>query len=282
MPSKHRNWIITINNYDRETYETLKDWCESGTQVSYAVLAKEVGEECKTPHIQGYLELKGARTLSWFKKQPGLKNCHAESRKGTSDDAIAYCKKDGDWWETGEPKRPTGVRSDLIQIQKDLDEGKSLKYVSKTYFRAWCQYGRRFRAYAALQRDVKRNWVTYTNVIWGKTGTGKTRFVYFMHPDDDIWVYPGRGWFDNYENQRVVLFDDFRGDMDIDLLLRVLDRYPMDVPTKGGHVNWCPKRIYITSNIVPAMWYESIDSETRAALSRRFQRIDYVDYNLFE
>lgn len=279
--SKARNWCITINNWDREEYESLKVWCVQGTQVSYAVLGKETGDDEKTPHLQGYLELKGARTLNWLKRQPGLSRCHAEPRKGTGPEASSYCKKDDDWWETGQLKHPN-KRTDLLEVQQHLDEGKSAAWIAKHYFTTWVQYGRRFREYIALQRNTLRRRKSWVNVIYGLTGVGKTRFVHQQHPDEDIWKYPGSGWFDGYWGQPIALFDDFRGDLDISLLLRVLDRYSMDVPVKGGFVNWNPKRIYITSNIVPEMWYESIDADTLPALLRRLDRIDYVRENLFE
>lgn len=279
--SKHRNWVITVNNYSDAQLNELKQWCEKGTQVTYAVLGKETGEANETPHIQGYLELAGARTLHWLKKQPGLGTCHAESRKGDALSAISYCQKDGDWWETGSPKNRRGQRTDLIEVQKHLDNGESIKWISRHYFVAWCQYGRRFREYASLQRDVPRKWKSWTNVIVGRTGIGKTRIIYHLHADDDIWRYPGKGWFDGYEGQPIALFDDFRGDMDISLLLQVLDRYPMDVPVKGGHQNWCPRKIYITSNQLPEMWYELIDSKTHEALNRRMDRRDIIDENEF-
>ena len=40
-------------------------------------------------------------------------------------------------------------------------------------------------------------------------------------------------WFDGYMGQKVVCFDDFRKDFcTFHELLRLLDRYPMDVPVK--------------------------------------------------
>jgi hypothetical protein len=79
-----------------------------------------------------------------------------------------------------------------------------------------------------------------------------------------LWTSPtqreGNEWFDGYEGQKLVLFDDFdKGQISFRLLLRLLDRYPMQVPIKGGFVEWCPRVIYITSNLGPARWYPSED-----------------------
>ena len=37
--------------------------------------------------------------------------------------------------------------------------------------------------------------------------------------------------------------------------VRLLDRYPCQVETKGGSVNFAPKKIIILSNKAPEDWY---------------------------
>lgn len=295
MPVKSRNWVFTINNWTQEEYAALQQW-SSGTQCKYIVIGKEQGAGAQRPeevlarpneeaegtrHLQGYVELTGARTRKWLSKQSGFTRAYLEARRGSGAEARSYCQKDGDFWEAGTAKGVPSERVDLNTIKDDIDKGKDELYIASTYFSRWCQYRRSFQEYIRLRNGARRKWKSWTNVIWGGTGLGKTRFVYQQHPDDDIWVYPGSGWFDGYEGQPIALFDDYRGDLDISTMLQVLDRYPMAVPIKGGHVNWNPRRIYITSNIMPTMWYESIDGETRAALLRRLDRIDVVNESIF-
>lgn len=122
-------------------------------------------------------------------------------------------------------------------------------------------------------------------VLYGSTGTGKTRYVHqqaHLFYEDDIWIYPGQGWFDGYQGQQVVVFDDFYGDMPFGTLLKVLDRYKLDVPVKGGFTNWNPTRIYITSNVHPLCWYKDLNNHQEAALLRRFDREYFIDSNIFE
>lgn len=112
-------------------------------------------------------------------------------------------------------------------------------------------------------------------VYWGATGTGKTKSVWDnLTSYDDLWQYPGSGWFDGYVGQKLVLFDDFNGgELKLTMLLKVLDRYPMQVPVKGGFANWCPKEIYITSNIDPNNWFPNANAEHVRALKRRFTNV---------
>ena len=51
-------------------------------------------------------------------------------------------------------------------------------------------------------------------------------------------------WFDGYIGQDTAIFDDFRASGNrFSYILRIIDRYPMDVPVKGGFVYWNPKYI---------------------------------------
>lgn len=277
--SKSRNYVFTINNFTTADEDQLRAF-SSSEQCKYIAVGKETGEE-GTPHLQCYVELSGARTLSWCKRVISSR-AHFEVRRGTSDEAASYCKKDGDWWEEGKQRKRPGTRTDLNVIREAITEGKSELYIAENWFAQWVQYRRSFSAFRRLLLDTPRSWKTFVNVIWGVTGTGKTRFVYQQHRDEDIYVYPGKGWFDGYMGQRIVLFDDYRGDVPIGLMLQVLDRYPLHVPVKGGHVNWNPRRIYITSNVMPTLWYDSLDVMTLNALQRRLTRIDYIDYKIFD
>lgn len=108
-------------------------------------------------------------------------------------------------------------------------------------------------------------------VYYGRTGAGKTRAVYDNLPNpESIYVHPGGSWFDGYDGQPIVLFDDFGGsEFKLQYFLKLLDRYPMQVPIKGGFVNFCPHEIYITSNLNPNDWYRNANAEHVRAMFRR-------------
>lgn len=85
---------------------------------------------------------------------------------------------------------------------------------------------------------------------WGDTGTGKSKKAYEGLDSDQVLFIAKSGqqlWFDGYRGQRRVVFDDFRKDWcTFHYLLQLLDRYPIDVPVKGGFVPWRPGEIVIT------------------------------------
>lgn len=126
-----------------------------------------------------------------------------------------------------------------------------------------------------------RDFQTITHVYWGKTGTGKTRFVMNQVQDSQFWMPGDYQWFDGYTGQPIVIFDDYRGEYKLQLLLKLLDRYPMSVPVKGDFTNWCPRKIYITSNIHPRSWYPNEDSFSVSAMFRRLHIIESVFENIY-
>ena len=173
-----------------------------------------------------------------------------------------------------------GKRSDLEEIKTLIDGGASIEEVADQHFSKWVVYRRSFNAYAAL-KQAKRNFVTTVTVLWGATGTGKTRFCHDQVKDIPFWSPGDFKWFDGYQGQEIVIIDDYRGEYPIQMFLKLFDRYPMQVPVKGGFVNWRPRKVYITSNMDPDHWYPMSDTMSVAAFKRRLHEIHHVTSNLY-
>lgn len=162
-----------------------------------------------------------------------------------------------------------------------LDQGASDKSIADQHFGSWVRYSKAFQAYRTL--NIKeRTWKTITHVLWGRTGTGKTRFCMNQVMDSQYWSPGDYQWFDGYSGQSIVILDDYRGEYPIQFFLKLLDRYPLNVPVKGSFVKWCPKKVYITSNVPPQDWYQSADGRTRAALLRRLEKVLKIDLPIYD
>lgn len=268
---RSRYWCFTLNNPNEDETETIKNTYDS--HANYLILGFEIGES-GTRHIQGYIELSRRTRFDKVKSLLGAR-VHLERRLGSACQAAQYCKKDGNFLEYGEIEGTSaGKRTDLDSFREALTTGsKRKKDLVDEHFGVFMRYGRSFNDAISTFSEV-RTWKTDTYVLWGRSGSGKTSFVYST--ENDIYSHSGERWFDGYDRNHVVLFDDLRDSVfPIAYLLKLLDRYPFRVPVKGGYTNWVPRRIYITTNVDPFTWYGNVDDETRQALFRRFEAVQH-------
>lgn len=271
--SKSKYFCFTLNNYRPGDVELLT--FRLSQNCSYFVVGRETGES-GTRHLQGYFELLNRARLSTIKTRLGFAGLHLECRRGSASQASEYCKKDGDYYEFGTISRSEqGRRTDIEALHRSLQEKKGLREISDEHFGSFLKYRRSIYAYRSIHAG-QRDWVCSVVVYWGRTGTGKTRNVF--DNNESVWVYPGGGWFDGYDGDQIVLFDDFSGsEFKIGYLLKLLDRYPMQVPIKGDFVSWVPTEIYITSNLDPRVWYPNAHGEHVEALFRRFTNVVHFE-----
>lgn len=117
-PSPKKGWCFTINNY------TNFDICRiieiKNAKYIYGIEKGEKG----TPHLQGYIHFDKKLRFSHVKDFLGEK-AHIEPRKGTIEQAINYCKKDGDFYSNVELWKKKKIILNIPEIygwQLEIDE----------------------------------------------------------------------------------------------------------------------------------------------------------------
>jgi hypothetical protein len=279
MPPRRRNWVFTLNN-PTETGEELRERLSGVNHFRYLVFQKEQGEN-GTPHFQGYMEFTNGKPMSWLKNNISG-TAHFEPRRGTREQARDYCMKEDTRvegpWEAG-VFTTQGERTDITKFKDAIKSGKRKRDLLDDFDRQIAKFPKFYDAVRSLYRPVRED-DTYEGVVllYGWPGTGKTRFVYDNYPD--YWeqgIGSGSAWFDGYDGQKVVLFDDFSGKMSkvgLTTTLKLFDRYPRQVPVKGGFTWWMPNLVFVTSNHHPAEWYDFTTRKAQwPALKRRFTHI---------
>jgi len=248
--------------------------------VNYVVCQQEMCPTTKRLHWQGYIQCKKSWGNKGIQDILGGGKCHLEKAKGNDDENTIYCTKvetavnngDNKSFFFGKPSK-TGRRNDLSALKEDLSSGLSLTEISNKHFESFLKYNRNIREYLILNRP-NRKWVTELHIEVGPSGCGKSRSAWEKYPDAYSLRKCNAGtlWWDGYDNHETVIIDDFYGWMPFDTLLRISDRYPMLVDTKGGAVNFTAKRIIITSNEIPELWYPNISNIPNRwnALLRRY------------
>jgi len=184
-----------------------------------------------------------------------------------------YCMKMQDYFI--KDKRDQGARTDLKSVC-DIVQTRGLAAAVADYPEVYVKFHSGIEKLNAFYRGIPRDQKPYVVWIYGPTGTGKTRMVYEQEKSS-LWM-SGKNlqWWDGYDNQDAVLFDDFRGDFcTFHYLLRVLDRYPMRVEVKGSSREFNSKRIYITSCYPPTEIYNKSDEDVKQ-LIRRIDEIIFL------
>ncbi len=272
-----RNVCFTLNNpedmimFDHET-------------MTYLVYQEEISDS-GTYHFQGYCEFKTALVLNTAKAALGGNTVHLEPRRGTQKQAIDYCKDpakriaNAEPYEDGEPNSQ-GKRNDLEGFKDEVAAGRKMRHLMDDYWKIFCRYPKFYQTLTLMNRPKRTNDLV-VHLLIGETGLGKTRAVYDAHAENpDFWMAPlnnGTMWYDTYDGHSIVLLDDFGGKTShiaLSSLLRLLDRYPVLVPTKGGHTWWLPDEVFVTTNLLPKLWYSWTDrGEQYKALARRFHKV---------
>ena len=207
---------------------------------------------------------------------------HLEPRKGTHDQALKYCQKEetripgGIVHQYGDEPIGQGTRTDWLAVKQCIDDGGGYSRLAESHFGLLIRYERGLISYA--QRSApKRSEPPLVYYFWGPTETGKSRAAWSFAPERTFSVpigsTNGAVWFDGYDSSQhdVVILDDYYSNYKYTYLLQLLDRYPLQVPVKGGFVNFNSSIIVITSNEGVHEQYRHI--ENKSALWRRLHMV---------
>lgn len=260
-----RGWCFTINNYTDKDVELFESE-DFKRQVRYCIYGFEVGEN-NTKHIQGFIYFHNTKTFKTVKKI--LIRAHIEKMKGSISQNVAYCSKDNNFKTIGEvPVK--GKRTDLNTIKQAVLSNKPVKQIVEENVNNYqeLKFMENLLKYQNAPECKKRIVEWY----YGDSGSGKTRKAIEDAKGDYYISMKNLQWWDGYVGQNTIIIDDFRKDFcTYHELLRILDRYPYRVNTKGSSLYLTSDRIIITSCYSPDEVYG-----TREDINQLKRRIDKV------
>lgn len=249
--------------------------------ISYLCYGKEIAPTTGTPHLQGYIHFKNAQPFDTVKKL--FPKQHLEAQRGTIDQAIDYCKEDGDFTEFGE-KPKQGERTDLKPIYDRINAGEDLDNIIMENPDV---YNRAHRAMHRLEdiqmRKRRRKEMTEGEWIYGESGTGKSEYA-FQH--ENAYVYPyDNGWCDGYKQEDIVIIDEFRGQLPYNELLRMVDKHPNYFLRRRCRetIPFTSKKVIITSSLPPYKVFKNLEvGDSFKQLFRRFKVYKLTEEGLEE
>jgi len=248
--SKH--WCVTLNNPTRDEYCKLSRVQET---CNFSIGQLERGEE-GTIHVQSYFEFAQRTTLAKLKTILGAR-IHAEPARGSTDQNIAYCSKESSRYASvpgdafgeletsfrhGVSTRQPGQRRDLEAAALCFKEARTLQEAVSTNLSVFLKYSRGCTEIFNISHSNINHRDFKTKVIWcfGSTGTGKSRWASEQGAriGSTYWKDPTSKWWDGYYGQDCVIIDDYRRDFStFSSLLRLFDRYPLQLERKVALLN---------------------------------------------
>lgn len=302
-----RGWCLTINNPKIPGDAYLEQWLADGVIV-FGCGQLEEAPETGTKHLQMYIVTKAnEKNPKGFSRKWVSDNIHSKAyitnRDGTHEEARDYCTLPeykgkvkivhaGPWtvgaWDgaheltpserkKGSTKGGEKVKLNWETMLSEIKAGQSDKYLMEKYP----------HMFLTSHKAVEKARLVYSTehsrrqpdviVFYGPTGTGKS------HRANKIMMNNGGGkvftkgnhgnfWADGYDPMRhdVVWFDEFDGSwFSYKQLLRICDKWPFDMETKGGTVGFNPKIIIFTSSKHPKEWYSIEAVPDTSELMRR-------------
>jgi len=258
-----------------------------------AVWQHEVGEG-GTEHLQGYVNFSKSTRGGAVKKLAGMERAHLEPRKGTKADNLRYCTKeegrlDGPYYFPSKEKVEAycrienGARTDLNALSDLVARGLSDREIAEDNPVHIIKFQKGIDSLRLATAVPGRLGEELDSVLYlGPSGTGKSHRLRRECPPgpDWFWVSPGK-WFDGYEGQAGLVFDEFRDTWcPYSYLLKLVDVYPFRVEKKGSHVCMRAFRFRFSSNVHPSAWWRNRQGKCSWATDPLRRRLRVVELML--
>ena len=253
-----RGWFFTWNNWKHENLEKLKSWFE-GNGGKWYVIGKEHAPTTGTPHLQGAVYFKSAKTRSAITKGVGI-GAKWLGMRGTCQHCLDYCTKEDKDAAVWGVMPQQGKRVDLEEVRDKIVSGTTVDDLIMDNPMVGHQYGRVMERIETIEMRKKyRTWMTECTWYWGETGTGKSHRSFEGYSPETHYLKSGDDkWWDGYKGQDVVVINDFRGAIEFDEILRLVDHWPHTVSVKHKErVPFLSKRIVISSSLHPQDVYKN-------------------------
>lgn len=277
LPDQTRTWDFTLNNYTPEEEEHI----QQSSEYRFCLYGHEIAPTTGTPHLQGMVIFKNAKTRGGVIKVLGPR-ISCRQLYSSVDSLMDYCEKGADTWEKGvRPVTPEdcGLQGkartvDILRLAKAglFDE------LELTYPDAWFYQQKAIMTARGhmLKNNVSLDGILDNYWIFGESGQGKGMYVDSLTQK----YYPKAAetkWWDGFDGEEDVVIDDVGAP-----LLAIwgqfkqwTDRKPFTAEVKGAGWLIRPKRVFVTAHKHPSHYIK--DPDELMAILRRFQLVEIVN-----
>lgn len=290
-----KRWCFTLNN-------PLEGESLDPELVQYAIVGEETAPDTGTRHFQGFVIWNKQIRLSACKKI--LPRAHWEIAKGSVEQNITYCSKDGEFQEIGDrpinKKRKRSDQQDEVSTRAlhaaNVAEGMAIirDELPFDYLRFGESMERNLKKAKVIPYKPEFELTQFTRqplifekksiLIHGASNTGKSQFAvaHFKNPLFVTHIDTLKGLSPDHDG---IVFDDMSfKHWPIEAVIHLLDYdLPRDINVRYGTVHIPAKLIKIFTHNTDNPFYDgdTINPEQKSAIERRLQRI-FVTGPLYE
>lgn len=315
---RSRNWLLTVNAHEQDGLPTI-----SMDQVSDSIMDLDSDADFvfqlerggKTNYLHYQVAVLCSREIHPPRRQDvlrhfkthGIADAHAEAAIKTGIDIAGYCSKsrtrmgDTQWssdefmtsmmsqFHRGRGASRQGSRDDIQAIKDAIDEGMTpIDLIRDPAYSLLMtgqakQYAESYYGVLMMDRCSRHAREVKVHYIFGRTGSGKTRYVYNRCGYEHVYTADcgGRDPFSRYGYEPVLVLDEFRSSVRFGELLRMIDRYPFQIDRRY-HNAWAAwTDVYMLTTIPLSAQYPDVEGSEREQLYRRITDVsEMVDGSL--
>lgn len=275
-------FLLTYSQSDPLTREIIKHHLETIAPIDLVAVAQETHLDGLNHHHAVVIFSKRIkRRKNVFSIEPHICNVQNLRTKKDVSNALKYIQK--------QDKNVLKAGKESPDLEK-MDRKEKIEYALNHTDQECVMSGEfsfsELRNIQYIRGMAMEEWPDYKkrDVYWlfGKSGSGKTRHAWERLKEDyqrkDIWCSSGdlKQFFNGYRGQKGVILDDLRpGSIKFEMLLRILDGYPVDISVKGSYIPWLAEKIYITAPVAPCDMYVNRETgETWDNIDQLLRRLD--------
>lgn len=272
-------------------------WIDGKEETRSAAANYEVGAN-GNHHSHLILEAKNQTRFSAIQKlYPAI---HVELTRGSREQVIAYLNKSGKHEEKSHTTvvpminhgiieaNQQGKRTDLETIQELLETGLSPEQIMRQNL-SYRKFSKMIKEHYYQMRVENAPLVKNMTVYWhlGGSGTGKSFQQVQLKKTfgtDNVYVLSdyGTGGLDNYTGEPILFMDEFKGDIDYQTFLKLLDVYPNQVHARYSNIYALWNTVHISSIFTPYQIYKMLvpdEKRKHDPIQQLYRRIHIIVYH---
>lgn len=266
-------------------------WHEARSEPAIAgfICGCEYAPTTRRPHLQGYLELVGKKSLQQLLALPLFSREIAQHHslrlsvaRGTVDHNRSYIfgpyttadgtEKECDQFpisfgKFSKGRAGQGRRTDWANIHELVKAQATDRELMEAEPHLGYAHSNKLASWRNIWKDVplKREWHTRAVICFGPPGAGKTHWI-DSHAKAEAAKYgqvpyekgDNSLWWPDYHGDQVIIINEMAGNyFPWNQLLKVLDSGQFHLQYKGGNTPLVARTIYMSCNDHPSTWYKT-------------------------